>query len=341
VALGAASPPNDSNATTHLGPTTASTPSPRVQVEGQGLPASPGNPGATSKGTPISLPLLMVVAPEGIFPTNASSVSVYPGNAPLQIIGGVVDQVSGPTTFHIAEGVDAYAHVDTTDPNARGAGVVGQSEDVGVVGVGSTDLAALGSGHVAQASITDSLGNPIAGPPTTQVYQFEQARDMNGVMGLSSSTGSWRRSNMLRVDNTAGTGPFQPVRIIETRNGIGGKSGMRSANSSTTWGRSPGQTVSLQMRSASSAPHGDELHRQGLPRGLSHGRQLQPGEQPVDDELQHQLGLGQRLHGWVPNRRQCRTFLLVELRPPSNGMIRRWRFPDLTRPSKRSLPRLT
>jgi hypothetical protein len=95
-------------------------------------------------------------------------------------------------------------------------------------------------GHVAQASITDSLGNPIAGPPTTQVYQFEQARDMNGVLWLSSSTGSWRRSNTLRVDNTAGTGPFQPVRIIDTRNGTGGKSGMRSANSSTTWGPFPG-----------------------------------------------------------------------------------------------------
>src|SRR5207245_5742972 len=46
VVLGAASPPNDSNATTHLRPTAGSTPSPSpiVSMEGQVPPTFPANP---------------------------------------------------------------------------------------------------------------------------------------------------------------------------------------------------------------------------------------------------------------------------------------------------------
>ena len=90
VVLGAASPPNDSNATTFLGPTASTQPSPIVAMEGQ-LPATfPANPSAKSKTTPISLPVLLVLAPRGVFPTTGgvTPAPTYPGNAPPQSVGG-------------------------------------------------------------------------------------------------------------------------------------------------------------------------------------------------------------------------------------------------------------
>lgn len=244
VQLGQTSPPNDSNATTHLGPTAASTPSPLVQIEGQGLPTGtlfPANPNAHSHqgGTPgtdqpISLPLLLVVGPYGVFPTSGTpAVTVYPGLAPLQVVAGPVnDPVS---TLHVAEGISAFARVDLTDVKARGAGIVGQSDnDIGVVGSGSTDLAAFGAGYIAQASITDNANPPnaIAGPPPPPVYNFEQARDKNGVLWLSNPDGSWRRMNSVI--------PITPVRVIETRSNVpggvvGGVAGPLAPNSTHTW----------------------------------------------------------------------------------------------------------
>jgi hypothetical protein len=225
VVLGASSPPNDSNATTFLGPTAASTPSPIVAMEGQ-LPATfPANPGAKSKTTPISLPVLLVLAPRGVFPTTGgvTPAPAYPGNAPLQSVGGPVDNVVGLTTFHIAEGVDGHAAVDSTDPNARGAGVLGTSDfGIGVVGAGVTDLAALGAGYLSQISIVDNTGTAIAGPPANRPqYDFAQVRDVNGALWLSGVGGTWRRDNTVRVDNTAGNGAFVPARIIDTRSSVG------------------------------------------------------------------------------------------------------------------------
>jgi hypothetical protein len=224
VVLGAASPPNDSNATTFLGPTAASTPSPIVAMEGQAPATFPANPGAKSKTVPVSLPVLLVLAPSGVFPTNGvTTTPIYPGNAPLQSVGGPVDNVQGLTTFHISEGVDGHAAVDNTDPNARGAGVLGTSDfGIGVVGAGATDLGAFGSGHLAQLSITDNAGVAIAGPPANPPqYNFAQVRDMNGVLWLSGVSGGWRRDNTVRVDNIAGTGPFAPARILDTRSSLG------------------------------------------------------------------------------------------------------------------------
>jgi len=222
VVLGATSPPNDSNLTTFLGPTAASTPSPIVAMEGQTPGALPANPAAKSATASVSLPVLLVVAPHGVFPTDGGTIPLYPGNAPLQSIGGVIDLVSGPLTFHVAEGVDGFAAVDPNDANARGAGVVGTSDyGIGVVGAGSIDLAAFGNGYVMQYPITDVNGIPTAGPPPVSQYQFEQARDVDGVLWLSGQTGNWRRANTLRVDNEAGTAAFAPARILDTRNSTG------------------------------------------------------------------------------------------------------------------------
>ncbi len=224
VVLGSASPPNDSTMTTFLGPTTATQPSPIVAMEGQAPPTLPANPGAKSKTVPISLPVLLVLAPSGVFPTNGvTTTPIYPGNAPLQSVGGPVDNVSGLTTYHISEGVDGHAAVDKADPNARGAGVLGTSDyGIGVVGAGATDLGAFGSGTLSQLSITDNTGIAIAGPPASPPqYDFAQVRDVNGVLWLSGVGGNWRRDNTVRVDTAAGTGAFAPARMIDTRNSTG------------------------------------------------------------------------------------------------------------------------
>jgi hypothetical protein len=222
VILGGAATTNDSNATTHLGPTTASTPSPIVSMEGQVPPAFPANPAATSKTAAVSLPVLLVLAPHGVFPINGG-LPIYPGQAPLQAVGGVVDVLSGSVTFHVSEGVNGHAAVDSTDAQARGAGVVGTSDfGVGVLGAGATDLGAFGSGALAQLSITDNLGAAIAGPPASRPqYDFAQVRDVNGVLWLSGVGGGWRRDNTVRVDNIAGTGPFAPARVLDTRSSLG------------------------------------------------------------------------------------------------------------------------
>ncbi len=218
---------NDSNATTHLGPTltpTVTTPSPLVQIEGQGLPTGanfPANPNAHSHqgavDQPISMPLLLAVAPYGVFPTvtnpgpPVTTTPVYPGLAPVQGVGGPVNDAG----LHVSEGVDGWAHLDLSDVSAGtllaySAGVSGSSDNgIGVVGSGSTDLAAFGAGYIAQVSITDSNGNKIAGPPPAPVYNFEQARDVNGALWLSTPAGDWRRMNTPI--------PITPFRIYDSR----------------------------------------------------------------------------------------------------------------------------
>jgi hypothetical protein len=220
VVLGATSPPNDSNLTTFLGPTAASTPSPIVAMEGQTPGTLPANPAAKSKTSSVSLPVLLVVAPNGVFPDTGppTPVPFYPGNAPLQAIGGVIDR----GTLHIAEGVDGFAALDVTDANARAAGVLGESDfGIGVAGAGGVDLAAFGLGYVAQTSITDVNNVAIAGPPPIAQYDFEQARDKDGVLWLSGAGGSWRRANTLRVDREDGAAAFTPARVLDTRNSTG------------------------------------------------------------------------------------------------------------------------
>jgi hypothetical protein len=131
----------------------------------------------------------------------------------------------------VAEGIDGYAAVLSTDNLAVGAGVVGQSDNgIGVVGSAATDLAALGAGYIAQASITDVNNNRVAGPPPAPVYNFEQARDKDGALWLSTPVLSpasdvWRRMNTVI--------PINPFRVYDSRP-IGGGPGPRPANSFTT-----------------------------------------------------------------------------------------------------------
>ncbi len=68
---------------------------------------------------------------------------------------------------------------------------------------------------------------------------------MNSILWASRSTGTlaaaWRRLNTIRVDAANGSnGFFQPARIIDTRTGAGGVTGLRAANTMTTWGPFPG-----------------------------------------------------------------------------------------------------
>jgi hypothetical protein len=179
--------------------------------------------------------VLLAVGPDGVFPlsTGATPAPIYPGVAPIQGIGGPVVQTLGGATYHVAEGVDGWAAAApfSADPLAIAAGVVGQSDNgVGVVGSAATDLAALGAGYIAQTSITDVNNNKIAGPPPAPVYPFEQARDKDGALWLSTTVTSpasdvWRRMNTVI--------PTDPFRVYDSRP-IGGGPGPRPANSFTT-----------------------------------------------------------------------------------------------------------
>jgi hypothetical protein len=209
---------NDANAPTTLGPTGTTTPTALFEVLGQIPPTIPANPAAhTSTATPavttaVTVPVLLAVSPFGVFPKSTTTpvVPVYPGVAPVQGIGGPINKVYGTTTLHISEGVDGWAAVDSTDLNAVAAGVVGQSDfGVGVVGSAATDFLAGGLGYIAQVSITDSTGAVIAGPPPSPVYNFEQARDKNGVLWLSTVGAGWRRMNTVI--------PMSPFRIYDSR----------------------------------------------------------------------------------------------------------------------------
>ena len=208
---------NNADAPTTLSPTGTTFPTSLFEVIGQVPPTIPANPSAhSSTATPpvttsVTVPVLLAVSPFGVFPTSGTPpVATYPGVAPLQAIGGPVNRTNGATTLHVSEGVDGWAGVDSTDLSAVGAGVVGQSDfGVGVVGSAGTDFLAGGLGYIAQVTITDNTGAAVAGPPPAPVYNFEQARDKNGVLWLSTLAGSWRRMNT--------TIPISPFRVFDSR----------------------------------------------------------------------------------------------------------------------------
>ena len=225
--------PNDADAVTALSATTGTAPTSLFRVLGQKPPATiPANAVTDVGATAVTVPVLLAIGPDGVFPITVTSpgpppvtAPVYPGVAPIQGIGGPIVQTSGGVTKHVSEGVDGYAAVLTSDASAVGAGVVGQSDNgVGVVGSAATDFAALGAGYIAQTSITDSTGiTRIAGPPPNgPVYNFEQARDKNGVLWLSNADGlTWRRVNSVI--------PMTPFRQYDSR-----PAGPRAPNSVTT-----------------------------------------------------------------------------------------------------------
>ena len=198
------------------------------EVVGQSPPTIPANPIADLGSVAVTVPVFLAVGPHGVFPVFVTdpgppvvTAPGYPGVAPIQGIGGPVVEGTTPNDIHLSEGVDGWAAVDPADLKSVGAGVVGTSDyGIGVVGSGGTDMAAFGTGYFAQAAITDANGILMSGPPPTPVYNFEQARDKDGVLWLSNSDGTWRRSNSLV--------PMSPFRKYDSRPNA------RPANSVTT-----------------------------------------------------------------------------------------------------------
>jgi hypothetical protein len=73
-----------------------------------------------------------------------------------------------------------------------------------------------------------------SGPPNFLPNDFEQVRDGNGVMWISQQapfgsppTAFWRRLNTMI--------PITPVRVVDTRSGLGGVNGMQAATTTQTW----------------------------------------------------------------------------------------------------------
>jgi hypothetical protein len=116
---------------------------------------------------------------------------------PLQGLGG-------------PEGVDGWgSNYGVYGVSDTGTGVVGES--------GLISVWAKGSGRIRQER------QATAGAPSINPIQFEQVRDLNGVLWLSgvfgnSSRSRWRRVNSLRFDTADGTGAtFAPFRLVDTR----------------------------------------------------------------------------------------------------------------------------
>jgi hypothetical protein len=127
---------------------------------------------------------------------------------------------------------------------ASGAGVGGifgsnTGPDIQLGGALPTGAkAAIGSGRLSQMLRGDVAATKPAFLATGGFGEI--VRGANGEVWVSTPTG-WRRQNTLRLDKADGTGGFfQPVRIIDTRPGTGGITGVRAADSMTTWGPFPG-----------------------------------------------------------------------------------------------------
>src|SRR6202022_3787825 len=218
---------NSTGLTTNIVPGSTN-PSPILQALGQGVtpPTVPVN--AANQ----SIPLIGAIGPGGILPPVGTSPADYPGFAPIQGVGGVaVITVNGaPKT--VSEGINGYGR------GSAGIGVSGES-DVGygvIGGSGGIDLAALGNGRVLQLTLPDGLlSSPPSGPPNFKPNDFEQVRDGNGGIWVSKPApngspppaASWRRLNSMI--------PMTPVRVVDTRIGLGGVSGMQTAGTTQTW----------------------------------------------------------------------------------------------------------
>jgi hypothetical protein len=181
-----------------------------------------------------SIPLVGAIGPGGSLPSIAGVID-YPGFAPIQGVGGVAVITVGGAQQTVSEGINGYGQGHT------GIGVTGESDHgYGVVGGGGgIDLAALGHGRIMQATLLASmLSNPLStppsGPPNYPPNDFEQVRDGNGVMWISQpapsgspATAFWRRLNTMI--------PMTPVRVVDTRSGLGGVNGMQAATTTQTW----------------------------------------------------------------------------------------------------------
>src|ERR1700736_5923008 len=206
---------------------TPNPPSPILQALGQGVTP----PTVPSNAMNQSIPLIGAIGPGGILPPVGTSAADYPGFAPIQGVGGVATIMVNGVSKTVSEGINGYGKGNT------GVGVSGESDfGYGVIGgSGGIDLAALGNGRVLQLTLPDSLlTSPPSGPPNFKPNDFEQVRDGNGVVWVSqpAPNGSppaayWRRLNSMI--------PMTPVRVVDTRSGLGGVSGMQPAGSTQTW----------------------------------------------------------------------------------------------------------
>ncbi|HVS05279.1 MAG TPA: hypothetical protein VHK65_03830 [Candidatus Dormibacteraeota bacterium] len=137
----------------------------------------------------------------------------------------------GGVSKTVSEGLNGWGKGST------GIGVSGES-DVGygvIGGSGGIDLAALGNGRVLQLTLPDSfLSSPPSGPPNYRPNDFEQVRDANGAIWVSQpapqgspAVAYWRRLNTII--------PMTPARVVDTRGGLGGVSGIQAAGTTQTW----------------------------------------------------------------------------------------------------------
>ena len=220
---------NDTGLATDIIPTPATSPSPILQALGQGVtpPVVPANVANQS------IPLIGAIGPGGSLPAVGTAPADYPGFAPIQGVGGVAVITVNGVQQTVSEGINGWGKGST------GIGITGES-DVGygvVGGSGGIDLAALGNGRILQLSLPGEpnslLSNPPSGPPNYTPNDFEQVRDGNGVIWVShpAPSGSpaaayWRRLNSMI--------PITPVRVVDTRSGLGGVNGIRPATTTQT-----------------------------------------------------------------------------------------------------------
>jgi len=211
---------NDAATTTDLLPTDNTAPSPLLQATGQGVPATTVVPPTVSATAPLaqSIPLIGAIGAGGQLPLiGTPAIRDYPGFAPIQGVGGKTTITFADNNQKVySEGIDGWGSGST------GIGVSGESDTgYGVAGgSGGIDLAAIGNGRILQLSLPDQmLTTPPAGPPNYPPNPFEQARDGNGILWLSSLNNTWRRINS--------TIPVTPFRVYDSRPGA------RPANSVT------------------------------------------------------------------------------------------------------------
>jgi hypothetical protein len=178
---------NDAAATTTIFPTTATTPAPLFEGIGQSVTGPTTVPPTVSTTGPAaqSIPLIGAIGPGGSLPSIGSPAVIdYPGFAPIQGVGG--DTTVGGV--HYSEGVNGWGVTST------GIGVIGES-DVGygvAGGSGGISLAAFKNGRILQEGPQPSmLASTPAGPPIYQPNDFEQVRDLNGLMYLSLTGQQW------------------------------------------------------------------------------------------------------------------------------------------------------
>jgi hypothetical protein len=206
---------NDAATTTDLFPSTVTTAAPLFQATGQGVPTGTNVPPTVSATGPASqtIPLIGAIAPGGVLPLlGTPATNDYPGFAPIQGVGGnttvsFTDPNTGLVTQkQFSEGVNGWGAGPT------GVGVTGES-DVGYGiggGSGGIDVAAFGNGRILQLSLPNKmLKFPPAGPPKYSPNKFEQVRDGNGILWLSTAAGGWRPLNSVV--------PITPFRIYDSR----------------------------------------------------------------------------------------------------------------------------